>query len=171
MSHPKPTANARFQAPFGPLWVSASPEGLIRIDIGGHSAPLAPPPAEAEAHGAHIVLQAALDELNTYFRSNSEPFRFTVPVDWEALGLTPFQRRVLEETYQIPWGCVVTYGALARAVGNPAAARAVGRALAMNPVPIVIPCHRVVAASGALQGFSAGMDVKAFLLRHEGTLI
>ncbi|MDQ7028643.1 MAG: methylated-DNA--[protein]-cysteine S-methyltransferase [Ardenticatenia bacterium] len=166
MSYPQPTAGTCFQAPFGPLWVATSPGGLVRVAIGARG-PTHSSPAQASP-GAEAMLRAALEELSAYF--NTPHHQFTVPVDWAALGLTPFRRRVLQEAYLIPWGCVVTYGALARAIGNPRAARAVGRALAANPVPIVIPCHRVVATTGALHGYSAGLHVKDFLLRHEGVL-
>lgn len=159
-------AGALFEAPFGPVWVATSPAGLVRIDLHANGYPVGV--TELASAEANSVLALALDELAAYFARQQKTF--TVPVDWASLGLTPFQRRVLEETSRIPWGEVVTYGALARAIGRPQAARAVGQALGNNPVPIVIPCHRVIAASGSLQGYGAGLDIKAFLLRHEGVL-
>ena len=90
---------------------------------------------------------------------------------WEAMdlsGCTPFQQRVLRELAAVPFGKLVTYGELARRVGLPRGARAVGGAVGSNPLPIFIPCHRVVAAGGGLGGFSAGLGWKARLLAHEG---
>jgi methylated-DNA-[protein]-cysteine S-methyltransferase len=91
--------------------------------------------------------------------------RFTVPLDLS--GLSPFHRRVLQATRRIPYGRTATYRDLARRVGRPRAARAVGQAMARNPVPLVIPCHRVVAAGGGLGGFSGGLDLKRRLLALE----
>ncbi len=87
-------------------------------------------------------------------------------IDWE--GVSGFRRAVLEETLRIPAGETRTYGWLARRVGSPRASRAVGRVMATNPLPIVVPCHRVVASDDALHGYGGGLDVKAALLRLEG---
>ena len=87
-------------------------------------------------------------------------------IDWE--GVSGFRRAVLEETLRIPAGETRTYGWLASRVGSPRASRAVGRVMATNPLPIVVPCHRVVASDGSLHGYGGGLDVKAALLRLEG---
>jgi len=89
-----------------------------------------------------------------------------VPLDFGQL--TPFRRRVYERLLEIPHGTVVTYGEVARDLGDPGAARAVGQAVGSNPVAIVVPCHRVVASDGSLHGFGGGCDRKAALLRLEG---
>jgi O-6-methylguanine DNA methyltransferase len=81
---------------------------------------------------------------------------------------TPFQRRVWDELRRIPAGTTISYGELARRVGDPKACRAVAAANGANPVAVVVPCHRVVAASGALWGYGGGLERKAWLLRHEG---
>ncbi len=87
-------------------------------------------------------------------------------IDWE--GVSGFRRAVLEETLRIPAGETRTYGWLARRVGRPRAARAVGRVMATNPLPVVVPCHRVVGSDGSLHGYGGGLHVKAALLRAEG---
>jgi len=112
----------------------------------------------------HVEAERLAGELRRYFAG--ERARFTVRVDLH--DLTDWQRRVLLKTAAIPYGDLVTHGELAAAVGSPGAARAVGQAMARNPVPIVVPCHRVVAASGKLGGFSAGLEWKRRLLALEG---
>lgn len=89
-------------------------------------------------------------------------------IDWD--GITPFRRAVLEETMRIPMGETRTYADLAAVAGNPRAARAVGRVMATNPLPFVIPCHRVVGSNGTLHGYGGGLDLKERLLRVEGAL-
>ena len=110
------------------------------------------------------LIEAAQRELSAYFAG--------VPTDFAALTLdprgTPFQLRVWQELRRIPWGQTISYGELARRVGNPKASRAVGQANAVNPIPLIIPCHRVIAADGSLGGYSSGLDRKRWLLRHEG---
>lgn len=91
-----------------------------------------------------------------------------LPIDWE--GLTPFRRAVLEETMRIPAGQTRSYGWLAAKVGRPGAARAVGRVMATNPLPLVVPCHRVVASDGSLRGYGGGLPMKERLLKAEGAL-
>ncbi len=84
---------------------------------------------------------------------------------------TPFTRRVLEAACAVPYGMTATYGAMAAAAGNPAAARAAGRALGSNPIPIVVPCHRIVGTSGRLTGYTGGIHRKVSLLQLEGTIV
>ncbi len=102
-------------------------------------------------------------ELKRYFAG--ERLDFTVPVDWD--GYTPFQAAVLRHTAAIPYGIVEGYGQVARAIGYPRAARAVGGALHINRTPVVVPCHRVVGADGRLVGFGGGLDRKKALLDLE----
>ncbi|MBM4286438.1 MAG: methylated-DNA--[protein]-cysteine S-methyltransferase [Deltaproteobacteria bacterium] len=89
-----------------------------------------------------------------------------VPIDLKG---TPFQIRVWQELQKIPRGTTISYQELAKRVGNPKAARAVGQAVGANPIPIIIPCHRVIAANGSLGGYSSGLDRKRWLLEHEQT--
>jgi len=109
---------------------------------------------------------AARRELARYLSGSLRAF--TVPLD--LAGRTPFAERVLRALCEVPFGDLITYGGLARAAGCPGGARAVGGAVGGNPVPIVVPCHRVVAAERRLGGFSGGLDNKRWLLAHEGVL-
>lgn len=106
------------------------------------------------------------NQLRQYFLGRR--WRFDLPIDLSSL--TPFQREVLAVTSRIPKGKVWSYRQVAQAMGRPKASRAVGQALGRNPIPIVIPCHRVIASDGSLGGYcgSAGLDIKRWLLRHEG---
>lgn len=101
-------------------------------------------------------------QLNAYFAGSL--YAFDLPVDAQG---TLFQRRVWQEMSKIPYGETVTYGALAQAVGQPTASRAVGMACGKNPIAIILPCHRVVGGKGKLTGFAGGLDMKRFLLEME----
>jgi methylated-DNA-[protein]-cysteine S-methyltransferase len=150
---------ASFPSPCGPVVVEYEEAGLTGLSLPGQGHPVLTPP------GPPLPFLAVLArELEAYFRS--EPVRFTAPLCLR--GLTPFQLRVLAACREIPYGEVRTYGWLAARVGSPRAARAVGQVMAANPVPLVIPCHRVVAAGGKLGGFGGGLPLKAWLLAHEG---
>jgi methylated-DNA-[protein]-cysteine S-methyltransferase len=104
--------------------------------------------------------------LEAYFETGKGSFAgYRLKLD----GMTPFQRKVLKAISKIPPGDTMTYGDVAKAAGKPGAARAVGNVMAMNPIPLILPCHRVVATNG-LGGFTGGLDVKRKLLRLEGAL-
>ena len=103
-------------------------------------------------------------ELNEYMFGIRRTF--STKIDWDVV--TGFQQKVLEVTLEIPYGQVRTYGEVAETLRKPGAARAVGIALGRNPLPIVIPCHRVIGADGSLRGYTNGIDSKAFLLGLEG---
>lgn len=109
---------------------------------------------------AHVAKQ-----LNEYFEGRRRAFELVLRPRGSA-----FQRDVWRELSRIPYGATVSYAELARSIGRPGAARAVGRANATNPIPIVVPCHRVIGAAGALTGYGGGMSRKEFLLTHEGAL-
>lgn len=113
------------------------------------------------------ILLQAIDELDKYFSGKMKIF--TVPVDlcWG----TSFQRAVWEYVRSIPYGKVKTYGQIARDLGRPKGARAVGNANGANPIPVIVPCHRVVQSDGKLGGYGGGLDVKDSLLRLEGVLL
>jgi len=150
------TALARFRSPVGTLTVEASDRGVCGIRFGGHERPRPPITALTRDN-----LEAALRALSDYFAGKPPSLP---PLD---LHGTPFRRGVWRELVEIPWGEVRTYGEVARRVGQPGAARAVGGANHHNPVAILVPCHRVVASGGRLGGYAGGVEVKARLLAHE----
>ncbi len=147
------------ETPLGPLCLYFTEQGLSALEFGCPT-PEGPPPPPALVP----VIDAVKKALADYFAG--------VPTDFATLTLdprgTPFQRRVWQELRRIPRGGTISYGELARRVGNPKAPRAVGQANAVNPLPIIIPCHRVIAGDGSLGGYSSGLDRKRWLLRHEG---
>ncbi len=156
----------------GPLWVAASERGLValavRLEREQFEAMLYRRyrrPAEEDGE----LVRAALAQVCEYL--NGQRRAFDLPVDWEMLP--PFQRAVLQATAQIPYGQTRTYGELAAAIGHPKAARAVGRAEARNPLPLIIPCHRVIGRDGKLHGYGMadGLRTKEWLLKLEGALI
>lgn len=157
------------ESPLGPLYVAVSAEGLCAVDFGVIATAFLSqldPLARSERNAA--TLAPIVTQLRTYFTDPS--YRFELPLD---LGrLTPFQATVLQAARNIPSGSVRTYGQIAQAIGSPRASRAVGQALGRNPVPIVIPCHRVIASDGGLGGYSGGggLQSKRFLLDLEGAI-
>lgn len=121
-------------------------------------------PAEAlPEHTVQDWIPVLEQDLKLYFRGY--PTAFSVPIDWR--GYSCFQAAVLKITAGIPYGQLLSYGTVAKAIGNPKAARAVGGALHINRTPIVVPCHRVVGSGGSLTGFGGGLDLKKALLLLE----
>lgn len=154
---------ATLPSPIGTLLLRARGNRLVGITILAGGDPR--PSAVASGSGRPPVLVAASAQLKEYFAGRRR--EFDLPLDLS--GLPPFTRRVLEFLRTVPCGATVTYAALAQRAGSPRGARAVGRAMAANPLPIVIPCHRVVAAAGGLGGYSGGEGVptKEWLLAFE----
>ena len=155
-------------SPLGPLWVAIGPKGVTTIHYGD-----APSDSElrrlVRVYGPGVVpdhrrSSALARELDQYFNGKRKAF----DVDVDLSGLTPFQSRVLAATAKIPFGEVSTYGTVAKRAGNPKASRAAGGALNSNPIPILVPCHRVVGSTGALVGYAGGLDAKKRLLAIEG---
>lgn len=163
-----------FDTPYGSGGVVASSEGLLEVflpfdgdspeEMAGRIAG-AYPSAEC---GSPLTMKAA-GLLARYFAG--ERVAFDLPIDRR--GFTPFQLAVYAEVSQIPYGVVKTYGEVAGAIGRQRAARGVGTAMAHNPLPIIIPCHRVVGGSGAMTGYSGagGVDSKRLLLAMEGVAL
>lgn len=113
------------------------------------------------------ILTDLLQEMNAYLAGLRKDF--SVKINWDMFS--GFQARVLKRTYEIPYGEVMTYGEIAQELGQPGASRAVGGALGANIMPVVIPCHRVIAQDGRLRGYIGGVEKKAFLLTLEGHCI
>ncbi len=156
-------------SPLGDVYFAVSDIGLCSLDFGvsvDQFMSSLDPLARTEENPADLAEYA--QEISEYFRGERK--HFNLPVDLS--GMTPFQRSVLDVALSIPAGNVWTYGQVAQQIGNPKASRAVGRALGSNPVPIVVPCHRVIASDGSLTGYSAGGGIasKKWLLQMEGAL-
>ena len=156
--------------PVGTLLVATTERGLCRIAYD------AEPEREldrlAGAFGVRVLrspgpIDSARRQLDEYFEGTRQ--RFDLAVDLELLA--GFNRRVLRELARVPYGEVVTYGALAARAARPRAARAVGTVMNRNPLPIVLPCHRVIGANGKLVGYAGGLERKETLLRLEGALL
>jgi methylated-DNA-[protein]-cysteine S-methyltransferase len=182
------------ETPLGPLLLAATEEGLVNVvfharghvldqalaRLSGRFEVTSPPhggapddaarssvPSAAAASAPAAHLDSAERELTGYFDGASVPF--TVPLDWSLTG--GFHERVLRELAgSVPYGTTVGYQDLAVRVGEPGAARAVGVAMGANPLPVVVPCHRVLESSGGIGGFGGGLETKRTLLTLEGVL-
>ncbi len=159
-------------SPLGPLVVAATPKGLVRVsytEFRGEDEVL----EELAARVSPRVLEAParLDpvrrELDEYFEGSRQDFE--VPIDWSYLA--GFTREVLRATARIGFGEVSSYAGVAAEAGSPRAVRAAGNALGSNPMPVVVPCHRVLRSGGKLGGYTGGLERKEFLLRLEGALL
>ncbi|HET6746322.1 MAG TPA: methylated-DNA--[protein]-cysteine S-methyltransferase [Candidatus Limnocylindria bacterium] len=163
-------AYATLDSPLGELLVAVTPRGLVRIAYpgGGDDAVLA---ELAERVSPRVLLapertDAVRRELDEYF--NGERRKFSTPVDWSLVH--GFAQGVLRATARVPFGETATYRQVAEAAGSPRASRAAGNALGSNPIPIVVPCHRVLHSGGGLGGYSGGLERKRALLTIEGVL-
>ena len=159
-------AYAAVSSPIGDLLVACSPRGLLRIGLPAEDPDAVLGELEGEASEAPNRVAAASRELDEYFAGRRR--EFTLPLDWS--NARGFRLRVLEAMSRLPYGETVTYTELAARAGNARAPRAAGRACATNPIPIVVPCHRVVGSDGSLRGYTGGLHYKEFLLRLEGVL-
>lgn len=148
-------------SPLGPLTLAASPTGLMGVwfETQAHRPELS---SWAE-DTMHPVLQQAAQELGEYFAGRRRAF--TVPLDLSR-G-TPFQQRVWQELLAIPCGQTTSYGGISHQLRQPKAVRAVGGAVGRNPLGIIVPCHRVIGANGALTGYAGGLSRKVALLNLE----
>jgi O-6-methylguanine DNA methyltransferase len=157
------------KSPVGRIFVAVSRVGLCAVGLHGGEEDfvrrLERRGFEAQPSREHVG--DAISQLREYFEGRRK--RFDLAVDLS--GQTEFQRLVLEATATVEPGSVVTYGDVARRIGHPRACRAVGSALSWNPVPIVVPCHRVIGSDGGLHGYGGGLDLKAKLLQLEGIAV
>lgn len=164
-ARPVEVAKAKLKAPPGAIWILATDAGLREIRLSDREAPSR---AEMRARGWKLVRRPRWTNplkktLESYLRGTEH--RLDVPLDLAA-G-TSFQRKVWEAARTIPYGVASSYEDVARRAGYPRASRAVGNALGANPVPIVVPCHRVIHADRSIGGFSSGLTWKRFLLELE----
>lgn len=160
-----PLVARTIDSPLGALRLVASGRGLrsVGFDPGRWPVLATGDVAEDVGRGRSPVLDAAADLLAEHLAGR--PTAYDLPLD--LAGVSEFRRRVLEALREVPHGQLTTYGALARRLRSPSAARAVGGACNANPLPVVIPCHRVVGADGSLGGYAAGLAVKRQLLELE----
>ncbi len=189
----------QMDSPVGAMWIASSSAGICTIGIGagqperflawlsryigaelavawdsvvGHRPVGADAPAgrPTPPHGGprrHTeALDNALTQLREYFSGSRRAF--DLPLDVHG---TAFQRTVWDKIARIPYGATTTYGKIAQGIGKPKSARAVGAANGANPLPIIIPCHRVIGANGSLTGYGGGLEMKAALLRLEGVCL
>jgi len=147
------------KSPVGKLLVAGNEKGLHLINFPKNGKPDLP---ESDWVQNPEPLQKALHQLEAYFAGTLKTFSIDV-----CLGVTPFQKKVLTTLRRVPYGETISYGELAEKIGTPKASRAVGQANAKNPIPIVIPCHRVIGSNGKLTGFGGGIAVKKALLDLE----
>ena len=153
------------ESPVGELFLASTDRGLCRISyrLEGQEEEL------ARTYGVRVLrmpLDSVRRELDEYFDGDRR--EFDLPLD---LRVAPFHEAVLHELARVPYGRTETYGTLAAKVGRPKAARAVGTVMNRNPIPIVLPCHRIVGANGSLTGYAGGLHVKRALLELEGAML
>lgn len=158
-----PKAMRRIETPIGPLYLAASPQGLTDLSFTSLKAPASKQQAKAHDPATTAHLDLAERQLKDYF--NGQLSRFTVRLDLQ--GGTPFQREVWQALQRIPYAQTWSYKDLAKSVSRPKATRAVGSANGRNPIAIIIPCHRVIAADGGIGGYGGGLTRKRRLLAIE----
>ncbi len=161
---------APVDSPFGTLLLAATRRGLVRLAFPEEDVDSVLERLARRISPRIVESSAPLDsvrrELDEYFSGARR--RFELPLDWALMG--PFGRRVLRVTAEIPYGGVLSYSEVAADAGSPRGSRAAGNALGSNPIPIVIPCHRVLRSGGALGGYGGGLERKRWLLELEGAL-
>jgi O-6-methylguanine DNA methyltransferase len=169
---PRDIVYAHIDSPVGPVWAAATDVGVCAVGLGTDQ-----PRALFDRLLRYVdadlpcedseALASTLAQLREYFSRIRREFDMSLDIVYG----TSFQREVWKEIAGIPYGTTATYGEIARRIGQPQAARAVGAALGANQLPILIPCHRVIGARNGLIGYSAGVEIKAALLRLEGVLL
>lgn len=163
-------AYATADSPFGPLLLAATPNGLVRVSLPNYDPDEALEDLAAQVSPRVLEAPARLDdarrELDLYFEGRL--VEFDLPLDWQLTG--GFRKKVQRAIHRIPYGQTRSYAEVARSAGNERAVRAAGTACGSNPLPIVVPCHRVLRSGGALGGYGGGLPMKEALLRLEGVL-
>jgi methylated-DNA-[protein]-cysteine S-methyltransferase len=161
---------APVDSPFGTLLLAATKRGLVRLAFPEENVDSVLERLALRVSPRIVEAPAPLDlmrrELEEYFDGRRRTFE--LPLDWTLVG--PFGRRVLRVTSEIPYGGVLSYAEVAADAGSPRGSRAAGNALGSNPIPIVVPCHRVLRSGGALGGYGGGIERKRWLLELEGAL-
>jgi methylated-DNA-[protein]-cysteine S-methyltransferase len=164
-SHQKEWLVHLAKTPVGPLRLYFTDRGLSALEFAGETSSPVPESDPAPPYLKPLI-EAVKQQLKAYFAG--------VPTDFSTLALdpqgTPFQLRVWRELRRIPRGQAISYRELAERLGNAKASRAVGQANGANPIPLIIPCHRVINANGSLGGYSSGLERKRWLLKHEGAM-
>ena len=172
---------ARVESPIGELILAATNEGLREIEFGSNVPesdfvarqrergldPMRLERIEDAEPSVRQNMQRAASQLREYF--SGQRAQFDVPLDWGAMA--PFQRAVLEATAAVPFGQLDTYAGIARRIGKPGATRAVGNALGRNPIPVIVPCHRVIRSDATIGGYTGGLGIKHRLLAIEGVTL
>jgi methylated-DNA-[protein]-cysteine S-methyltransferase len=159
-------------SPLGPILAAVTPAGLVRLSYQRHRSEdevleqLATRLSPRVLHAPRRI-EPVRRQLGEYFEGRRR--QFELDTDWSLIG--PFASKVLGRTAAIPYGSVSTYSEVAAAAGSPRGARAAGNALGSNPIPIVIPCHRVLRRGNALGGYTGGIELKAELLKLEGAAV
>ena len=165
-------AYTRTDSPIGPLLLASTPVGVVRVGFGSVEDDDAVLQDLADRVSPRVLespsrLDEVRRELDEYFEGRRRSF--DLPLDWRLTS--GFRRRVLEAINAIPYGSVASYREVATSAGNPAATRAAGSACGSNPIPVIVPCHRVLRTGGALGGYGGGLDKKVRLLSLEGVVL
>jgi methylated-DNA-[protein]-cysteine S-methyltransferase len=156
--------------PVGPLLLGVTDRGVCRISFDADPAPQLE--QLARQYGPRVLRSSRpVDRLRRELDEYFDGRRHTFDLELDLRGAPDYHQRVLAELARVEYGRTTTYGTLAARTGNPRAARAVGTVMNRNPIPIVLPCHRVVGANGSLTGYGGGLDRKEWLLRLEGAIL
>ncbi len=164
MTAPTTCCTGVLSSPLGPFYIEACTEGLIRcgwVDTGLEDHDTLTRSRHVNGGLSEFMIEAQ-EQFQAYFAGQLQ--RFDLPL---APRGTAFQQRVWQELLNVPYGMTKSYGDIAHGLGKPTAARAVGAAVGRNPIAIVVPCHRIIGANGALTGFASGLDRKRWLLALE----
>lgn len=150
----------KLESPVGKLTLTATDNAIVRLAFTGEDA------KEKISERSPEILRETVRQLGEYFKGDRKDFNLSLSPEG-----TEFQLEVWKHLQDIPYGSTTTYSQLSQQMGNPKAIRAIGRANGQNPIPIIIPCHRVIGANDNLVGYAGGIETKRWLLQHEGALL